>query len=318
MKSILNMSAIRLIIPGDIKLKVFIVYSKRRQNFNLFLFVLPALLTYSVIKLYPAVSGMFYAMTNWNGINKAYDFIGISNFIELVSDIYFWQSVWFTCKYVAVMLIAANAAALGLAVVIESLSSPKVKGVFRTIFFMPNMISMIIGGYMWRFIFHRALYYMADNWGWKFLDQSWVGDPRYAFASIVVVASWGTVGYLMIIYIAALQGIPPELKESASMDGANSWQIFRNITIPMIRPAIAICIFWTLNSAFQVFDVVFSLTGGGPGRATQTVALNIYEEAFKGNIRYGYATAKSTVLFLIIFLITVVQLKIMKVWREEK
>lgn len=281
-----------------------------KKNVSLLLFVAPALLIYTTFKLYPAVSGLFFSMTNWNGINSSYEFIFLDNFIELISDSYFWQSVWFTCRYVAVMLLVANITALGLAVAIESLS--RGKGFFRTIFIMPNMISMIIGGYMWRFIFHKVLYYMADNWGWAFLDQSWVGNTDYAFFSIIVVAAWGAVGYLLIIYIAALQGVPASLKESAALEGANSWQVFWNVTFPMIRPALTICVFWTLCSGFQVFDVIYTLTGGGPGRATQTVALNIYQEAFMGNIRYGYATAKTTVLFLIILVITIIQVTLMR------
>ena len=286
------------------------MFSKRKQNISLLLYVFPALLVYGVFKLYPAASGIFYSLTNWNGLNKSFDFVGFANFVELFSDVYFWQSIGFTAKYAAVMLIVANVIALGLAITIESLR--KGRGFFRTLFYMPNMISMIIGGYMWRFIFHKVLYYMADHWGLLFLDQSWVGDTRFAFLSIVTVAAWGSVGYLMIIYLAGLQGVPNQLKEAASLDGASAWKRFWNITFPLITPSLTICVFWTLNSAFQVFDVVFSLTGGGPGRATQSVALNIYEEAFRGNIRYGYATAKSTVLFLIILLITAVQLSLMK------
>ena len=160
------------------------------------------------------------------------------------------------------------------------------------------------------FIFTKVLYYLADNWGWKFLDKSWIGDPRYSFIAIIIVATWGVVGYLMIIYMAALQGVPLNLKEAAYIDGANSWNCFWKVVFPLIRHAITICVFWTLNSGFQVFDVIYTLTGGGPGRATQTAAINIYEEAFRGNIRYGYATAKSTVLFIIVLIITVLQLKI--------
>ena len=125
------------------------------------------------------------------------------------------------------------------------------------------MISMIIGGYMWNFIFTKVLYYMADHWGMTFLDKSWIGNPKYAFIAIIIVSSWGIVGYLMIIYMAGLQGVPAHLKESAALDGANAWQSFWRITFPMIRPALTICLFWTLNSTFQVFDVIYSLTGGG-------------------------------------------------------
>lgn len=221
----------------------------------------------------------------------------------------------FTSKYVIVMVIVTNVIALGLAVAIES--RRRAKGLFRTIFYMPNMISMVIGGYMWMFIFTKVLYYLADDWGWKFLDKSWIGDPRYSFIAIIIVASWGAIGYLMIIYMAALQGVPSELKEAASIDGANAWKNFWKIVLPLITHAITICVFWTLNAGFQVFDVIYALTGGGPGRATQSVAINIYEEAFKGNIRYGYATAKSTVLFVIVLIITMIQLKVTSSKEQE-
>jgi raffinose/stachyose/melibiose transport system permease protein len=286
------------------------LHTKGKQNLILVLYTLPALVVYITFKLSPAISGIYYAMTNWNGINRTYDFIGFANFIELFSDLYFWQSIRFTTQYVALLLFSANSIALILALAIES--REKGRGIYRTLFYLPNMISMIIGGYMWRFIFTKVLYYMADNWGWKFLDQSWVGDTRFAFISILIVASWGSAGFLMIIYMAALQGIPREIKEAARIDGAGPWQSFRHVTFPMLRASLTICVFWTLSSAYQVFDVIFSLTGGGPGRATQSVAINIYEEAFRGNIRYGYATAKSTLLFVLVFVITIIQLRFMK------
>lgn len=287
----------------------------KKDNIILLLFCAPALLVYTIFKLYPAISGLLYSLTDWNGLNKNFNFIGIQNFIEILDDRYFWNSVLFTLKFVVVMIVVGNVVALLLAVVIES--RPKAKGFFRTIFYMPNMISMIIGGYMWNFIFTKVLYYMADNWGIKAFDKSWIGDPKYSFIAIIIVAAWGSVGYLMIIYMAGLQGVPTHLKESAKLDGANGLLCFFRITLPMIRQALTICIFWTLNSSFQVFDVIYSLTGGGPGRATQSVAINIYEEAFTGNIRYGYATAKSTVLFLIVLVITLIQLGVMKKGEQE-
>lgn len=249
--------------------------TKAKQNRSLLLCVLPALIVYFVFKLYPALSGVFFAMTDWNGIDKTYSFIGLANFSEVLSDMHYWRAMSFTLKYVLVMVIVANVIALTLAVAIES--RRRAKGLFRTIFYMPNMISIVIGGYMWMFIFTRVLYYMADHWGMTFLDQSWIGDPNYAFIAIIIVAAWGSVGYLMIIYMAALQGVSPQLKEAAYLDGASGWQTFWHITLPMISHALTICVFWTLNSSFQVFDVIYTLTGGGPGRATQSVALNIYE-----------------------------------------
>ncbi len=288
---------------------------KKRENISLLLFCLPALIVYFIFKLYPTFSGVYYSLTSWNGLSKTRQFIGLDNFIEIFGDKNFWKSMLFTSRYVLVMLVVANVLALGLAVAIESRS--KGKGFFRTMFCMPNMISMIIGGYMWNFIFTRVLYYLADHWGMKFLDRSWIGNPKYAFVAIIIVSAWGIVGYLMIIYMAALQGVPVHLIESASLDGASSWQRFWRITLPLIRQSLTICIFWTLNSMFQVFDVIYSLTGGGPGRATQSVAINIYEEAFTGNIRYGYATAKSMVLFMVVLIITAIQLRAMKRKEQE-
>ena len=284
--------------------------TKSQQNRTLLLYVLPALAVYTLFKLYPAISGIYYAMTDWNGINPGFSFVGIQNFSEILKDRYFWNSMGFTFKYVAAMVVLANALALALATAIES--RRKAKGLFRTVFFMPNMISMVIGGFMWMFIFTRVVFHVADHWGWAFLDQSWIGDPSYSFVAILLVALWGSVGYLMIIYMAALQGVPGELKEAAWLDGAGPWQAFWRVTFPLIRHALTVCVFWTLNASFQVFDVVYTLTGGGPGRATQVVALNIYEEAFKGNVRFGYATAKSTVLFLIVLAVTALQVQSMK------
>jgi len=291
------------------------VKSKAKQNLSLLLFVAPALIVYLLFKLIPAISGMFYAMTDWNGFYQDFQFVGFANFGEIFTDKPFWHSVWFTLKFVVVNLLLSNGAALALAYYIESIR--KGKSFFRTAYYLPNMISGIISGYMWMFIFTKVLYYFADNWGWAFLDHSWIGDPNYSFIAIVIVSAWNSCGYLMIIYIAALQGVSPQYIEAAQLDGGNGWQIFWKVVFPMIRHALTICIFWSLNNGFQMFDTVYTLTGGGPGRATQTVALNIFEEAFQGNIRYGYATAKSTVLFLIVFSITLLQLRFMKMQEEE-
>jgi len=281
----------------------------KSKNIKMFLFILPALAFFTVIKLIPAVMGIVYSFTNWNGINPTKKFIGIENFKELfASDPDFWVSMGLTLKYVVVIVILMNLTALLLAVMIENLR--RGKGIFRTIFYLPNMISMIIGGFMWKFVFTQVLYKLAEKTGMKFLDQSWIGDPKYAFWSIIAVAIWGGAGYLMVIYIAAIQSVPTYLYEAAIVDGASRMRRFWNITLPMIRNSITICLFVTLNGAFQVFDVVYSLTGGGPGGATQVVAINIYKEAFARSNRFGYATAKSTIVFLIVLIVTFIQLKV--------
>jgi raffinose/stachyose/melibiose transport system permease protein len=286
--------------------------SKKKKDIVMLLaFTAPALVFYLMFVLAPAAGGMWYSLTDWNGLNPTYNMVGFANYKEAVfDDIVFKNSVLFTLKYVGYMVVLQNVIALFLAVLIES--RKKTKMFFRTICFMPNMISLIIGGLMWMFIFTKVLPFIAENTFMKFLDQSWIGDPNFSFYAIIILSLWGGVGYLMIIYIAALQGVPKAHKEAASVDGANGIQIFFKVVLPMIVPSITIGIFIALNSSFKVFDAVYALTGGGPGRATQVIALNIFEEAFNMNHRYGYASAKAILLFLIVFLITLVQLKIMK------
>jgi len=282
-----------------------------RENTILLTFVLPAFLFYFLFVLVSASGGLYYSLTNWNLLNRSYDMVGLANYVEaLTDDPVFIQSLLFTLKYVGAMVVLQNGLALLLAVLVEG--RKKDKPFFRTLFFMPNMLSLIIGGFMWMFIFTRVLPYVAEHTALKFLDQSWIGDPIFSFYSILILSLWGGVGYLMIIYIAAIQGIPAALLESAAIDGAGPFQVFRHISFPMILPAVTIGVFLTLNSSFKVFDAVYALTGGGPGRATQVVALNIFEEAFHMNNRYGYASAKAMILFLIVFLITMVQLWVMK------
>ncbi|CAM4349938.1 sugar ABC transporter permease [Paenibacillus alkaliterrae] len=282
-----------------------------KKYFSLFTFVAPAFVLYAIFLLIPTLGGMFYSFTDWNGLNRSYDFIGFGNFVEaLAEDPDFVNSLWFTLKYVLFMIVLQNLFALGLAVFIESRS--RSKGFFRTIFFMPNMISTIISAFMWTFVFAQVLPQLAEKTAFAFLDQAWIGDPNVSFFSILTVSLWNGVGYMMIIYLAGLQGVPQSLKEAALIDGATPFQTFRNVTLPMITHAITICFFLTLNGAFKVFEVVYGLTGGGPGRSTQVITMNIYEEAFSNNFRYGYASAKSVILFVIILIFTFIQIRVMK------
>ena len=283
---------------------------KWKKTAMLLAFVFPALAFYAAFTLAPAFGGIWYSLTDWNGLTPTYRMVGLSNYVEAMSDTFFLKSLWFTAKFVLYMLILQNVLALLLAVLVEALGRSKVW--FRTIFLMPNMLSLIIGGFMWMFIFTRVFPYLYEKTGLLLLNQSWIGDPRYSFFAIVSVSLWGGVGYIMVIYIAALQGVPQQLKDAAAIDGAGSIAMFRHVTLPMIFPALTIGIFLTLNGSFKVFDAVYALTGGGPGRATQVIALNIFEEAFSFSNRYGYASAKAMILFGIVVIITMIQLFIMK------
>ncbi|WP_025676673.1 carbohydrate ABC transporter permease [Paenibacillus massiliensis] len=282
-----------------------------RRLLSLLAFVAPAFVIYALFLLIPTLGGMYYSFTDWNGLNQNYSFIGLENFTEaLREDPDFVNSLWFTLKYVLFMVVLQNAFALLLATLIETRT--RSKGFFRTIFFMPNMISVIISAFMWTFIFSQVLPQLAEKTGLALLDQLWIGDPNVSFYSILIVSLWNGVGYMMIIYLAALQGVPQSIKEAALIDGATPLQSFRHVTMPLISHAVTICFFLTLNGAFKVFEVVYGLTGGGPGRSTQVITMNIYEEAFSNNFRYGYASAKSVILFVIVLIITFIQIGAMK------
>lgn len=282
-----------------------------RGTLSLLLFVAPALGFYALFMLWPSVGGLGFSLTDWNGLAPQFSLVGLDNYVEaLTLDPDFLRSIGFTSVYVACMVVLQNVLALGLAVLVESRT--RSRGLFRTLFFLPNMLSMIIAGFMWMFLFTKVLPALGTLPGWEFLDRSWIGDPASSFVALLIISLWAGVGYLMVIYIAALQGVPTSLKEAAAIDGATDAKIFWKLTLPLVRPAVTIGIFLTLSSSFKVFDVVFALTGGGPGRATQVIALNIFEEAFRMNSRYGYASAKAMILFAIVAAITLVQLHIMK------
>lgn len=283
---------------------------------SLLAFTAPALLLYLLFELIPSLSGLWYSLTDWNGLARGYRVVGIANYLEAFrEDPDFLRSIAFTLRFVVVMVVLQNAAALLLAVLVESRT--RSKELFRTLLFLPNMISMIVGGFMWMFIFTRVLPQLAQTTGLAFLDRSWIGDPRWSFWAIVIVSLWGGTGYLMIIYVAALQSVPNYLRDAAAIDGAGAIREFFGVVLPSILQAVTIGVFLTLNSSFKVYEAVYSLTGGGPGRSTQVVALNIFEEAFNMNNRYGYANAKAVILFAIVLAVTLVQLAVMKKRENE-
>lgn len=298
-------------VQHKVKSKATFSTKNQKDTLSLILFVLPAFIFYFVFLLIPMVGAGFYSFTDWNALSQTYSFVGLSNYIEAFKDDPdFRHSFFFTLKYTAFMFVFQNVIALLLALFIET--RVRTKGFFRTLFFMPNMLSLIISALMFSFIFSNVLPELSQKAMLHFLDQPWIGDSRFSFYSILIVSLWHGIGYMMVIYMAALQGVPSHLKEAAMIDGANPFQRLIHITIPMIMHAITICAFLTLNGAFKVFDVVYALTAGGPGRSTQVMALNIYEEAFSNNFRYGYANAKAMILFFIVLVITLIQTRMLK------
>ena len=282
----------------------------KHLNRNLMIFVLPALVFYCIFMVGPILGGLYYSFTDWNGLGDNPNFIGLENYIKIFKDQYFLESIGFTFKYTVAVVLILNVLAIALAMLVEN--RKRSKGFFRTVMFMPNMISLIISSFVWAFIFSKVIPEFAEKYEIGFLNISWLGDPNNSFWAIMIVSAWARVGYIMLIYTAGIQSVPNELKEAARIDGASGWQVFKSVILPLIIPSMTICIFITLNWGFKAFDISYALTNGGPGRATETMALNIYNEAFSDKLRYAYANAKAIILVLVMLVIAGTQVIMMK------
>ncbi len=270
------------------------------------IFLGPGLLFFSVIVLVPFLLGFYFSFTDWNGLDIGNAvWTGFDNIEKILfHDENFWKAFWFTIRFTLCAVVIANGVALGLALIL--IKPLKFKNALRTVFFMPNVIGGILLGFIWQFIFTNGFRTIGDLTGWSIFQLPWLGTPSTGFWGIVIVFVWQTAGYMMLIYIAALAGMPKDLMEAAHMDGAGYLQVLKNIIVPLIMPAITICLFLTISHAFKIFDLNLSLTKGGPGTSTQSLAYNIYAESLINN-RYGLGTAKAMLFFLFVSLITITQ-----------
>ncbi len=262
-------------------------------------FVLPTFIAFAVAFLIPFIFGIYLSFTEFITVESA-EWVGIENYIKaFTEDDNFLNALWFTIKFTVVSVITINLFSFGLALLLTR--SFKGTSVFRTIFFMPNLIGGIVLGYIWNLLINSIL-------GIFGFDITY--DADYGFWGLVFLLNWQLIGYMMVIYIAGLQNIPKELTEAALIDGASSLSILRNIKIPMVMPSVTICLFLTLTNSFKLFDQNLALTGGAPARETSMLALDIYN-TFYGRIGWqGVGQAKAVVFFLIVAIIAFIQLRI--------
>lgn len=266
------------------------------------LFLAPVLIALIMVVVIPLLYGVYYSFTNWDGINTPV-FAGISNYIQLLGDEGFRNALWFTTKFAVVSIVLINALGLGLALLVTQ----KLKGsnIMRTVFFMPNLIGGLILGFIWQFVFIQGFDAIGQAVGTEAL-QGWLSTTRTGFWGLVILTAWQMSGYIMIIYIAHLEGIPEDLVEAAQIDGANVFQRFRHIIFPLVAPAFTVSMFLTLSNSFKLYDQNLSLTGGAPYNSTQMVAMNIYNTAFLEN-KMAYAQSKALIFFIIIAVISLTQ-----------
>lgn len=284
--------------------------AKRKKIGWYLIFTVPLLLIFTIIVLVPFFIGIYYAFFNWDGIRaNPMTFTGLENFMRLLDDSRFLRSTWLTVLFTVLSVLTVNAVGLAFALLVTS--KLKLANLARTMLFMPYLIGGLILGYIWQFVFLDVFTLIGDVTGLETVFFNWLNNEDFALFALVLVFTWQMAGYVMIVYIAGLQGIPGEVIEAARIDGAGGWQRFMRITVPLLMPAFTISLFLTLSYGFKIYDVNLSLTGGGPANATELFAMNIYNEIF-GYSNYGYGQAKAIVFFIIVAAITLTQVYITK------
>lgn len=259
------------------------------------IFVLPTLAAFTIGFIAPFIVGVWLSFCKFTTINDA-RFVGFSNYTKILSDGTFVHALWYTTLFTIVSVVFINFFAFVAAMFLTK----KIKGtnIFRTVFFMPNLIGGIILGYVWNLLLNGILLQFE-----KTLTYSEV----YGFWGLVILMCWQQIGYMMIIYIAGIQNIPGDLIEAAKIDGANNWQILKNVTLPMVMPSITICTFLTLTNGFKLFDQNLALTNGEPSNMSEMLALNIFSTFYGRTGWEGVGQAKAVVFFILVGIIAVTQ-----------
>lgn len=260
-------------------------------------FALPTLIAFLIAFIVPFLMGIYLSFTEFRTVTDA-KWVGLRNYIKVFQDKDFLNALLFTVAFTIVSVITINIFAFALASLLTR--GKKGTNIFRTIFFMPNLIGGIVLGYIWQLILNGILY--------KF-GVTLTFAPKYGFWGLVILMNWQLIGYMMIIYIAGIQNIPKDLVEAAKIDGANKKQILRNVTIPLVMPSITICLFLTLSNSFKLFDQNLALTAGAPSKKTAMLALDIYN-TFYGKVgSEGIGQAKAVIFFIIVVAIALIQLR---------
>lgn len=261
-----------------------------------FFFVLPALVLYLIFMVYPFFQSIYFSFTDWNGVNAVKEWVGTANYQALIHDDLFWLALQHTVTWVIIGTIAPIVVGMLLAVLLWQ--RPKGFNVFRTFYFMPQVLSSVVISIIWNWIYNPIfgiLNKSLDAVGLKDVSRGWTGDPDVALYAVLVAAIWATIGLCMVIFLAGLQNVSKDLLEAATVDGANSWQRFWNVTVPQMANVLNVVIALLLIGGFSVFDIVFVMTGGGPANATEVLATYTYKEAFTQN-NVGYASTLSVVI----------------------
>jgi ABC-type sugar transport system permease subunit len=275
-----------------------------------YLWILPALLLYFVFKLAPMLGGIYLALLKWDGI-AAPEFVGLRNFARIFSDEIIGMALWHNVLYAAGTVTAKIVLSLFLALLLNQ--ALRGRTFYRTALFLPVVMSFVVVGILWSWLYNTQfglINNLLTTVGLGVLAHDWLGDPNSALWALMVVDTWKWYGFHMVIFLAGLQTIPLELYEAAHIDGASRRQQFLHITLPLLQPVMLVNVTLALMGAFNVFDIPYIMTEGGPANSTIVMALHIYIQGFKF-YQFGYAAALSYVLLVLVTIIAAIQMKMM-------
>lgn len=273
--------------------------------------VIPALAIYLIFSIVPIFISFYYSFMSWNGFSEM-QFVGLANFQEAFQDKVFWVSV----RNNILVVLASVFGQIPIALVLALLLNRKIKGAkfFRTIGFMPVVISTVVISITWRMIYNSE-YGLLNNFlegiGLGFLQQNWLGNPSWAMVAVCLTIIWQFVGLYFIIFLSALQTVPGEILEAADLDGASEWQKTRHIILPSIRHIILISIILCISGSLKTFDLIYVMTSGGPANSTEVMATYMYNKTFEG-LRYGYGSAISVLIFVFSLAIILITTKLLQ------
>jgi raffinose/stachyose/melibiose transport system permease protein len=268
-------------------------------------FLLPPGLIYFLLVLLPVIQAVHFSFYRWSGLGPMQDFIGLDNYVRVLRDTVFRRALGNNLLIVVLSVLVQLPLALGLALLIRR-NLPG-RAIFRVIFFLPYVLSEVITGVLWSFVYNPQYGLLNKVLGVfpGFTPQGWLGDPKMVIYALFVVISWKYFGLHLILYMAGLQNVPTELEESAIIDGANGAQVIRHVTIPLLAPTIRLSLFLSVLGSLQIFDLVWVMTTGGPVNASETMATYLYRYGFQ-RFSIGYGSAVAVVLFAICFVFSLV------------
>ncbi len=283
------------------------ILKEAKREWTAYLMQAPGLVLFFIFVVFSVVFSFYLSFHQWDILNPAKPFVGLDNYRQLKTDPYFRTALYNTFLFTLFSVPISIGLGLGVAILLNR--QIHLRGLFRTFFYLPVVTPLVVSGIIWKWVFNGdfgLLNYYLEKLHIIHNEVLWLSDPNLALPSVTVTLIWGAVGFNMLVYLAGLQAIPSEYYEAASIDGAGPWRQFRNITLPLLAPTTFFLFVVSIIGAFQIFDQVYIMTGGGPLRATSTIVYIIWNYGFQ-LFQMGYAAAIAYALFAIIFVFTLIQ-----------